>query len=337
MGKSTHFSHSSSQFARLGGVPVSQKGAQDIQPNGVPSNWYPVNLPSATAGTPQNSDCLKLLNSLAPLVAKLTIQQSVALALAYRTVQSSVALGGNMTVNGVTAASTTFIDAGLKVGEQVAVDVVNKNPALTYDLAVRLGRMAAYELDAALLALYASASATTVGTAATTPTNTVVKSAIAELPVTGEPIFGLFLPATLTAMQSGSDLLPGAYQSLQNDLPCMGGVTGTAPAANGRMIRYLASENVVASSGNHNLALLPSFWALATADMGSNIASASLAFLTGTTQVVTSTALDPEFGTPQLALQLIISNTGTGVQTVYVNTQYAALAVNPANAVNILS
>ncbi len=336
MGKSTHLTHLTSQFARLGGVAISHKGAQDIQPNGVPSNWYPVNLPATTAGTPSQADCLKLLNSLAPLVAKLTIQQSVALALAYRTVQPAIALGGNMTVNGVTAASTTFIDQSLKVGEQVAVDVVNRNASLTYDLAVRLGRMAAYELDAALLALYGSATGTTVGTAATTPTNTVVKAGIANLPVTGEPVFGLFLPATLTAMQ-GSNLLPGAYQSLANDLPCMGGVTGTAPAANGRQIRYLASENVVAASGNHNLAILPSFWALATADMGSNIANASLAFLAGNTQVVTSTALDPEFGTPQLALQLIISNTGSGVQTVYVNAQYAALAVNPANAVNILS
>src|SRR5579875_2203233 len=148
MAKPTRLTELSVRNARLGGVPITNKGGQPLWPGRVPSNWYPVNQPSASNGTPSNADCQTLLNTLAPLVAKLTIDQSLMLPLVYRTVQPGVTPASNtFTVNGQSATATSLFDGDWNLSETVPVDVINKNPALAFDLALRLAAQTANRID----------------------------------------------------------------------------------------------------------------------------------------------------------------------------------------------
>lgn len=333
MAKMTHLPRLAAQELRLGGVPVSLKGAQAIAQVKVPSTWYPVNLPSASNATPLASDCQRLLNTLAPLVADLTIRSSVVLSSAYRTVQTGVVAGGTFTAGGVTSATAnSWFDSAIRIGEAVAVDVVNKNPALGYDLAVRLASQAAGYIDKLMLALYAQFTTAAIGTASTVPSAANLATAVADLPVTGEPALIVMLSATRAAM-----VLAGlsAQADVTDRSILIGGSTTGTPV---RPYRVFASDNVAASSGNRNLALLPSAYAYVSADMATSFgASGQPGFITGTVFQEASVAVDPERATNQLAMQLVIGNTGSGNQTVYVNVLGAPIVLAPLSGIQILS
>ena len=331
MSKPTHLSHAVVQHVlRVGGVGAHALGGQGVTADRIPNNWYPVNLPKASAGTPQNSDVATLLGNLSKLVAMLTIQQSVFLANSYRTVQTGVVPGGTFTLNGVTSgAITTMFDQNIAIKEAVAVDVVNKNPALTYDLALRLSIATAKQIDTIIASKYASLTgAAAVGTAGTTPTAANLTTQINALTNTGEPILGIFTPATVAAY-----LTANPSQTANN-----GSQPLIVPTSANKAIRLLASDNIAVSTGNRNIVMTPSAFAFVSADLGTNQGSAPVIVPTGTVAISASNFFDPEFGTqPQLSLQLVCGNTGSGAQTVYVNFLGTSLAVNPANGAVVVS
>jgi hypothetical protein len=347
MSKSTHLTFETvTQELRIGGL-AGGKGGQPVLPSRVPTNWYPVNLPAATAGTPGNSDCATLLDNLAKVIALLTIQQSVVLANCYRTVQAGIVAGGTFTVNNVASAATTsWFDQSINVKEAVAVDVVNKNPALAYDLALRLAVKAAAQIDSQLLALYAGfTSIAAVGAQGTTPTTANLATQIAALPNTGEPILGAFnsrlaltssTPQSASVLQNLLALCMAGTQSVQNDNAVLF-QAGTAV----KLFRLLASDQVTmtgtTTQTSHNLLFLPSGLAFASADQGTSLGSAPAITPSGTQIIRSATYNDPESATPQLNLQLVIGNTGSGVQTVYVNCLGAGIVVNPGNGAVVLS
>lgn len=336
---------------RVGGVPDSTKGAQQVFPGRVPSNWYPVNLPSASNGTPTNADCRTLLNTLAPLVADLTVQQSVFLALSYRTVQTGVSPSAAQvafTVNNVNSATTggvqgkSLFDRNVNLSESVAVDVVNKNPALGYDLAVRLAQQLAFQIDKNyLVSLYGqftnSAVTASAGDGSITEAN--LATAIGELTLTGEPLFLVVQgnPAD-TVMSLAS--IAGTFLS---DNPAMSGngfcfvqtAAGTTP------VRIIGSTAIVQTSGStttqHNILITPSALAFATADLGTVTGYNPSISPSGYVQYATSISKDPETGTPQLAIQLVVGNTGSGNQSVYANFLGAGIVINPGRGVDVQS
>lgn len=353
MAKPTHLTRLTAQALRVGGVSSSIKGAQPVFPGRVSSNWYPVNLPAATNGTPTNADCLTLLNTLRPILADLVVQQSVLLALSYRTVQPGVAVTSSavFTVNGVAQGGTTesLFDANTNISESVPVDVVNKNPTLAYDLAVRLAQRIAYEIDLTIGAVaYGSAGFSQTNTALGTwqsgaITSTQITAGIADVKGAGEPIFlvvgtcgaagGYTNPTvaadgTLFTWDVTGEMGPG-FSFVGN------------PTANTPLVRVLGSPAIhtggVGTPGPANLLLTPSAMAWASADMG-NVTGGSPAITpSGTVQYATSISKDPETGTPQMALQLVIGNTGSGNQAVYVNYLGIAICINPAHGVVIKS
>ena len=333
MGKATHLSNLTvPHVLRVGGVGAHALGGQSVTPDRVPTNWFPVNLPITSAGTPQNSDVATLLENLSKLVALLTIQQSVFLGNCYRTVQSGIASGGtfSLTANGstVTGVANSWFDLNIPVSEAVAVDVTNKNPSLTYDLALRLAVKAAAQFDKQMAAKYASFSVAAVGTSGTTPTPANLATQANALPNTGEPIIGAFAPATAAAY-----LTANPSQTVQN-----GGMGFVNPTGSNKLVRLLASDNIAVSSGNRNLLFLPSSMALVSTDMGTITGAAPAITPSGTVQIRASNFVDVEFGTqPQLSLQLVCGNTGSGVQTVYVNALAAALVMNAAAGAVVVS
>ena len=336
MSKSTHFNYANvSNMLRVGGAGIHMLGGQSVTPDRVPNNWYPKTLPTATASAPQNSDVAALLDNLGRLVAVLTIQQSVFLANVYRTVQAGVVAGGTFSIlnpaNSTTytsATTTSFFDQNIAIKEAVAVDVVNKNPSLTYDLALRLAIMTAAKIDAIIAAKYASLTISTVGTAATTPTPANLATQINLIPNTGEPILGFFLSATVQAYLNAN---PSQTQYNGSD-PVI------VPTGANKPIRLLASDAIVASTGNRNMVMTPSAFAFITADQGTSTGSAPQITPSGTVTIRASNFFDPEFGTqPQLSLQLVCGNTGSGAQTVYVNLLGNVIAVNAGNGGVVLS
>lgn len=306
---------------------------QSVLPGRVPSNWYPRNPPLATAGTPLASDINALLDSLSPLVAYLTIQQSVFLSLAYRAVQAGVLSGGTFTVGGVvSAAANSFFDANINVSEPVAVDVVNKNPTLAFDLALRLATLAALQIDKQIAALYASFTATVVGTGNTAPTAANFVTAIGELPNSGEPIFACVIPASVATIFSSGVPLTGLQTFYNGQAPIIGvGAT--------RSLHMLASDAVAvtASTTRHNLLIQPSAFGYGSADLGGVTGAAPAITPSGTLFTRPSVYRDPEFGTPQLVLQLVVGNTGSGVQTIYVNVLGAPVVLDVTKGVVVLS
>jgi hypothetical protein len=312
---------------------VRGQAGQSVLQGRVPSNWYPRNPPIATAATPQASDINALLDSLSPLVAYLTIQQSVALALAYRTVQPGVISGGTFTVGGVvSAAANSFFDANINVSEPVAVDVVNKNPTLAYDLALRLATQAAIQIDTLFFALYASFTNASVGTGNTPPTAANFATAIGELPNTGEPIFALVRSLSVATIFSSGIPLTGQKTFYNGTAPIVG-VGATRP------MHLIATDEVAvtASTTRHNLLVLPSAFGYGSADLGSVTGVAPAITPSGTLFIRPSIYRDPEFGTPQLAMQLVVGNTGTGVQTIYVNVLGAPVVLDVTKGVQVLS
>lgn len=332
MDKATHLDYLSVRgdlrIGRVGG-----NAGQSVLQGRVPNNWYPRNPPIASNGAPLSSDIIALLNSLSPLVAYLTIQQSVFLALSYRAFQAGVASGGTFTIDGVTsAAASSFFDANISVSEPVAVDVVNKNPTLAYDLALRLATLTALQIDKQIAALYASFTAAAVGTGNTAPTAANFATAIGELPNSGEPIFGVVVPASVATMFSSGVPTTG-LQTMYN---------GQAPIISvgaSRTLHLLASEAVAvtASTTRHNLLITPSAFGYATSDLGTVTGAAPAITPSGTLFTRPSIYRDPEFGTPQLDLQLVVGNTGSGAQTVYVNVLGAPVVLDVTKGVVVLS
>lgn len=335
MGKSTHLSSANvAKMLRVGGVGAHALGGQSVTPDRVPNNWYPVNLPSATAATPQNSDCSTLLDNLSSLVALLTIQESVILANVYRTMQTGVVAAGTFSLTPpgqstvTSAATTSWFDQNINVSEAVAVDVVNRNPALTYDLALRLAIKAGQQIDKQLAAKYASLTVATVGTAGTAPTAANIATQINALPNTGEPIFGHFLSATLATY----------FGTYPNQTQNNGSAPYVTPTGANKQIRLLASDQITAATGNRNLVMTPSAMAFVSADQGNSLGSAPVINPSGTQIIRAANFYDVEFGTqPQLGLQLVIGNTFSGAQTVYLNCLGAAIVTNPANGGVVLS
>lgn len=351
MSKSTHLSSATVQNElRIGGVTASGLGGQPVALARVPTNWFPVNLPIASAATPQNSDCLTLLNALAKLVPLMTIQQSVVLANCYRTVQSGVVAGGTFTVNSIASATvTSWFDQSISIKETVPVDTINKNPTLTYDLALRLAVKAAAQIDKQLLALYAGfTSISAIGTQATTPTPANLATQIALLPVTGEPIFGAFTSqlgqtsSTLATVSTIAAML-GAVVGVGDQSDQNGNAPIFLPTTAARPIRLLASDNVkftgTTTTTSHNVLWLPSGLAFATADQGTSLGSGGgVNPNSGANQsIVGGTYRDPETATPQLSLQFVIGNTGGGAQAVYVNCLGAGIVINVANGAVIIA
>ena len=335
MGKSTHFSSANvAKQLRLGGVGYHQLGGQSAKADRVTDNWFPVLLPAATAGTPQNSDCATLLDNLSQLVSLFTIQQSVILSNCYRTIQSGVVAGGTFSITPpgrstvTSGATTSWFDQSINISEAVAVDVVNKNPSLTVDLAMRLAVKAGQQIDKQLAALYASFTIATVGTASTTPTPANLTTQINLIPNTGEPILGFFTSGTLA-----SYLATNPNQTNYNGTQAL-----IQPASANKQIRLLASDNITASTGNRNIIMTPSALSFVSAPLSLSTGSGGGLTVSGTTIIRASNWYDVEFGQqPQLALQLIMGNTGSGVQTVYVNCLGAALCTIPANGAVVLS
>lgn len=325
---------------RVGGVPDSTKGAQPVFPGRVPSNWYPVNLPSASNGTPQNADCRTLLNTLAPLVADLTVQMSVFLALSYRQVQT-VAPGGTFSLNGATKTAYSALDqsgSAYQCYESVPVDVVNKNPSLGYDLAVRLAAQAAYRIDKDLANLYGQFNTNSVvGTAGSGAVSSAnLTAAAADLAGTGEPIFLVVNPTTTTSI---------AAAQFVSDYPAMPG-TGfvlALSALGATPVRVFGSPAVSVTAGGttttNNLMFTPSAMAYVTADLGTLLGATSgnwpSALTSVVPQVATSVSKDPETGNPQLVMQLAIGNSGSGNQNVYVNWLRGPLIINNAHGVQV--
>lgn len=311
----------------------SGKGAQPVAPWHIPSNWYPVNLPSAPSGAPTYAQCQTLLNNLAPRFAELVILYSTMLPLVYRSVQSGSS-GSSVGVNGISGNLGTALP--FTPQESVPIDVVNSNPALTYDLASRLAYQTAKMFDNELLAQYAGFSNTVKGTAATALTQAVVSQAMAEIGNTGEPQFLIVSPATAYAMATPTGAYPytntfpsvtaGQFSDLST---CWDPAFNTLTPK--QTLRILCSDQVTVTSSTYqqNVLITPSALALVTAD--------APAANTTTTYQVTSVARDPETGNPQLSLELSITNTGNGNQTVQVNVLYVPLVINPANGVNILA
>ena len=336
MGKSTHILNCTvPHVLRVGGAGAHALGGHSVTADRVPNNWYPQNPPAATAGTPQNSDCATLLDNLSKLVALFTVQQSVFLANVYRTVQPGVVAGGTFSVynpatsaNVTSGAATSLFDQNVNISEAVAVDVVNKNPSLTVDLALRLAVKTAKQIDSQSAALYTALTVASVGSSGTTPTAANLATQINALPNTGEPILGFFTPATVAAYFSANP-----SQTVQN-----GNSSLIAPTGANKLIRMLASEAIVASTGNRNIVMTPSALAFASADQGASLGSAPVINPAGTQIVRVSNFFDVEVGNqPQLSLQLVIGNTGSGVQSVYVNYLGAAIALNPGNGATVLS
>jgi len=350
MSKSTHLTALSVEHSlRLGGLKGSLKGAQPVWPGLVPTNWYPQNLPAATNGTPTNADCQNLLNALAPLVARLTIQQSLMLGLVYRTVQPGVVPSGDgstFTVNGATATGiSSQFDRANAPCESVAVDVVNKNPSLLFDLAIRLATQTAIQIDQTLLGnLYSGFSNAAVGTAQTTPTGSTLASAVTALAGTaGEPLFGVFAPGVLSAAATAGDATVEPPLGSPGRALCSLWTTGIGTSSV-RLVRLFSSVFVpvtgVATQTQHNQLFTPSAMAYATTDLGTTLgyqAGVSYTPPTGVILTATSTHNDPETATPQLCLQLVIGNTGAGAQAVYVNYLGAPVLVNPSHGIVIQS
>lgn len=345
MGKSTHLPNLTSNYVRVGGAGKHLLGGQPIPPPRVPSNWYPNKLPAASAGTPQNSDVATLLDSLSPLVAMLTIQQSVFLANVYRTVQVGVVAGGTFKVNSVASATTTsWFDQSISISEAVAVDVVNKNPALTYDLALRLATQAARQIDKQIAAVYAGfTTIAAVGAQGTTPSAANLVTQINALPNTGEPVLGVFnsqIAKTTSSFQTSSVL--SALLVLLAEQVGYGSETAHnahAPLFNvgaNKLIRLMASDNVAmtgtTTQTSQNLVFLPSGLAFASADQGTSTGSGGGIAPSGTVAIRASNWFDTEYANqPQLSLQLVCGNTGSGVQTVYVNCLGAGICINAGN------
>ena len=167
-----------------------------------------------------------------------------------------------------------------------------------------------------------------VGTAATTPTAANLATQINALPNTGEPILGIFTPATVAAY-----LAANPSQTANN-----GSQPIIVPTGANKPIRLLASDNVTVSAGNHNVVMTPSALAFVSADLGSVTGAAPAITPSGTVQIRASNFFDVEFGTqPQLSLQLVCGNTGSGVQTVYVNLLGNVIAINTGNGAVVLS
>jgi hypothetical protein len=331
MSKSTHFGTATvTNELRIGGtsVGVAGRGGQPVAAARVPTNWYPTNLPAATLGAPQNSDCLALIGALAKLVPLLAIQQSVILANSYRVVQSAVVAGGTFSVNAIASpATTSWFDQNISVKEIVPIDVVNKNPTLLFDLAMRLAIKTGAQCDKQLAALYASLTIASVGASGTTPTAANLTTQINLVPNTGEPIIGFFNPATLAAY-----LAANPSQTLSN-----GSLPVVTPSGANKAIRLLASDQIAVATSNKNFVATPSTFVFASADQGLSTGSGGGIAPSGTLSVIGGTYRDPETATPQLTLQFVIGNTGSGVQTVYVNCLGAAICINPGNGGLVLS
>lgn len=335
MSKSTHLSYLS-VLAELRNGGVTGKGGQQVLPSPIGANWYPLNPAAATASTPKQSDVNALLDAIAPLVARLTVEYSVGLALSYRFVQSGIAAGSAFSIvlpSGSTitsSAATSWFDQNISVSEAVAVDVVNKNPSLAYDLAVRLAVQAAWQIDKAIFAKHASLTGgSAIGTATVTPTTANFATAVGEMPVTGEPIFGILATATRSAYFAANT--PSGSQSYVDHQPVLINVGAARP------IRLVSSDQIAVSSGNRNLVILPSAFGFATASLGASLGSAPVIAPSGVQSIRGTVYKDPETAKPQIAMQLVCGNTGSGAQTVYVNILGAPLVLAPANGVVVLS
>lgn len=340
MPKATHLGYATvNAELRVGGA--GSKGGQGVLANEIPANWYPQNPPTASLGTPKTSDVTGLLNAIGPLVARLAVQYSVALASGFRFVQAGIAPGGTFSFappsTGIAVFSaaniTSWFDQNINVSELVAIDVVNKNPSLQYDLALRLAIQAAYQIDKASLGNYAAFTNAAIGTAAVTPTQANVVAAIAALPNTGEPVLGIFLTATLKAFYTANGGLVGSQTQFSSAAPLyQAGAAGTRP------IRLYASDAVAASAGNRNLVLLPSASAFGSADLGLTLGAAPVIAPGGVLSIAGASYRDPEVSNAlQLMLQLVVGNSGSGVQRVYVNLLGAPIALVPLNAQQVLS
>lgn len=350
----TNFGNMAARSHYQGGVSASGtlglKGGQPLQPARNPSNWYPVNLPAA-AGTPTDSQCKFLVSELAQFVAEEVIRQSVMLPLVYRYVQTNVTIpAASVTAtlpNGATGTGAMVASGSYDgFGEAVPVDVVIKNPALTYDLGVRLAAQLAQFFDSKLLSLSASWTPAFVGVSGTPITRAVITSGIAAVPNTGEPLFLVTNPAAFAAMT-----IPAAYPALPTfidaatevefnphtfEFPNAPGVLGAAQ----QLPRVFSSPMVPTGPPVLNQLFTPSGLALVTFDIGSNLSmltGITPPALSGNGQIATSVARDPQTGQAQLVVQVCMGNTGSGVQTVYLNAGYAPVCAVPANGVIVRS
>ena len=289
-------------------------------------------------------DVNTLFGHILPMVARFAIQQSVFLAHSLRIVQGGVVPGGTFSFNGVSsAAATSLFDQNISVSEALPLDLVNKYPSLALDLALRLGAVAGRTIDKMIAATYASlTAASAVGASGSTPTAANIAAQINALPVTGEPVIVVLTSATRAAFLAANPSSVGFQADANGQAPLVQ-IAGAT-----RLCRLLASDEITASSGNRNLVFLPSAFVFATADLLGSYGSAPVITPGGTVTSVASTYTDPEYGmsalaglpgtgAPQLTLQLVIGNSGTGNQVVYVNMLGAPIVANPGRGAVVLS
>jgi len=174
-------------------------------PNTLSLNYYPNEvLPAATAGTPSTVQVQALCKALAALIPQETLNNSTALRLVYRyfyPAQGGSSSGTDFTANPLPAVLPGQAASGMSavigpavgsnftrytISETVPVDVLLNNQTLLRDLACRLGSQLAGFLDVSLAGSGFGVS-TTVGTGNTALTNSTIASAVAAMPVTGEP------------------------------------------------------------------------------------------------------------------------------------------------------
>lgn len=274
------------------------------------TEFYPNGFPAVTAATPTIADCTTLVNNLAPLLAKAVIEKSTVLRNSFRATFSGVAEASTVAIGGGTAAISPLTTAT----EAVQVDVMNANPQLTADLATRLGVVTARLVDTSLVSIWAGFTANASQGGGGSPiTETVLNAAITAIGGTGEPVFlaiaiadyNTFIARTTATDAGTSDVTGATYYKGMRLLPTVGIISnGSGPAT------------------IENIAFTPSAFG----------AGSLVQPLTNDATHAQATSTYQNF-----TLNIAITNTGTGVQTVTVRVVFAPVIATNARGVVVRS